>query len=34
VENWLHLHGYELVARNHTRPLRVREFHSRHNVSQ
>ena len=34
VENWLHLHGYELVARNHTRPLRVREFHSRDNVSQ
>ena len=34
VEKWLHLHGYELVARNHTRPLRVREFHSRDNVSQ
>ena len=34
VEKWLHLHGYELVARNHTRPLRVREFHSRDYVSQ
>ena len=33
VENWLHFNGYKLVARNHTRPLRVREFHSRDSVS-